>query len=90
MRHSISAQSCCDWPLSAPVAVLGRAAPSTLSLSMELAVGLLTMPCADCAYWSVERVSSTDMTDGETVAMTHVLHRPPRDSWSRRVSLESR
>ena len=50
----------------------------------------MTMPCALCAYCSVESVSSADIADGETVAITHVLHRPPSDSCNRRVSFESR
>ena len=33
---------------------------------------------------------SADIADGETVAITHVLHRPPSDSCNRRVSFESR
>mmetsp|Transcript_12433 Transcript_12433/g.41359 ORF Transcript_12433/g.41359 Transcript_12433/m.41359 type:complete len:273 (+) Transcript_12433:457-1275(+) len=73
-----------------PRAVVGRLAPSTLSFSMDCATGLLTMPCALCAYCSVDRVSSADMALGDTVAMTQVLHRPPRLSWSSLVSLLSR
>ena len=57
---------------------------------MDAATGLLTMPCAPCAYCSVDSVSSADIADGDTVAITHVLHRPPSDSCSSRVSLESR
>mmetsp|Transcript_13272 Transcript_13272/g.49627 ORF Transcript_13272/g.49627 Transcript_13272/m.49627 type:complete len:206 (+) Transcript_13272:2283-2900(+) len=73
-----------------PRAVVGRLDPSTLSFSMDCATGLLTMPCALCAYCSVDRVSSADMALGDTVAMTQVLHRPPRLSWSSLVSLLSR
>ena len=98
MRVSISAQSCCVWPVMpappapSPRAVAGRPGPkpSTLSLSMDAATGLLTMPCALCAYCSVDSVSSADIADGDTVAITHVLHRPPSDSCNSRVSLESR
>ena len=48
------------------------------------------MPTAACAYCNVDNVSSTDMIDGDTVAMTHVLQLPPKLSCKSRVSLLSR
>ena len=41
------------------------------------------------AYSRVESDSSTERIEGESVAMMHVLVRPPSESCSRRVSFES-
>ena len=51
--------------------------------------GLFWIPVACWAYFIVCVDSSTQSTDGETVAMMQVLQRPPSDSWGRRVSLLS-
>lgn len=56
----------------------------------SLASGLFVMLLAFKAYSSVLSVSSTLLAMGDSVAMIHVLARPPSDSCSRRVSFESR
>ena len=55
----------------------------TLGLKVRLGLRLRS-------YLSVEKDSSTAITDGESVAMMSVLHRPPSDSCSSLVSLLSR
>jgi hypothetical protein len=52
--------------------------------------GLFLMLRARDAYSSVLSVSSRLSAAGDTVAMMHVLLQPPSDSFSSRVSFESR
>ena len=47
------------------------------------------MPLAVLAYISVLSVSSRLMEAGEMVAIIDVLVRPPKESWSSRVNLDS-
>ena len=56
-----------------------------LKLRLGLRLGLRLR-----SYLSVEKDSSTAITEGESVAMMSVLHRPPSDSCSSLVSLLSR
>ena len=81
-------QSCID-PAASPSPRAAGAAPVP-TFRNDVATGLFVMPCAFSTYESVDADSSTASCDGESVAMTTVLHRPPSDSCSSRVSFESR
>ena len=70
---------------------LGLRLTLRVSLGLKLRLGLrLGLGLRLRSYLSVEKDSSTAITEGESVAMMSVLHRPPSDSCSSLVSLLSR
>jgi len=69
--------------------VLSKLKVSNPMVNRSFTSGLFLMLLAREAYSSVTSVSSREWTDGDTVAMMHVLALPPNDSLSSLVSLLS-